>query len=470
MSENKTLDHTKPNSPSGVGSDIMDNTNSSSPLGVRVMEKIDIQDKEVELRSEEVQEVLGSVPSWILRRGITLLALIVIVLIVGSWFFKYPEIISSPLVLTTATPPAGIVAKTSGKIIELRVTDQQFVKKGDCLAIIENPASYNDVLFLEKEIKEILMSVSSEKPRNLSREDLKLGALQAAYSGFLLNLKNYNKFIELNYYPQKISALKQLISANKTHYQSTLKQKEIVLKQHELEQRIFDREAYLKKREMISEEESDKAKGQLLQSNMSLQNMQSTLEGLQIQILQMDGNLVDLQQQYLEKKNTQLSELNATANQLQNEIRSWEMSYLLISPLDGKITFSNYWCINQNVTAGQVIFSVVPKVQTELIGKAQLPAERSGKVKTGQRVNIHFVNYPDNEYGMVQGVVNRISLIPTEGKYTVEVKFPQGLMTSYGRKLPLSYEMTANADIVTDDLRLIEQFFLPLKRVFKENL
>ncbi len=40
--------------------------------------KTDI-DKQIELRSEEFQEVLGSVPSWILRRGITLIAIIILI-------------------------------------------------------------------------------------------------------------------------------------------------------------------------------------------------------------------------------------------------------------------------------------------------------------------------------------------------------------------------------------------------------
>jgi len=425
---------------------------------------------EVELRSEEVQEVLGSVPSWILRRGITLLACIVVVLIVGSCLFKYPEIISSPLVLTTAIPPAGLVAKTSGKIIDLRVKDQQFVKKGDCLAIIENPAVYEDVNYLETKLSVLMVYLNNGQPQELEREDLKLGALQGVYANFSLNLKNYKKFVELNYYPQKIAALRELIIANKKHYQSMLKQKEIVLKQHELQQRAYDRDEYLRKKQLISEEESDKAKGQFLQSKMSLENMQSTLEELQISILQMDGSLVDLQQQYMEKKNTQLTELTTIATQLQNEIRSWRMNYLLVSPLDGKVSFSNVWSVNQNVAAGQVVLTVVPKVQTELVGKAQLAVERSGKVKIGQRVNVHFVNFPDNEFGMVEGQVSSISLTPTEGKYTVAVKFPKGLKTSYGKILPLSYEMTANADIITNDLRLIEQFFLPLKRIFKENI
>lgn len=427
-------------------------------------------DKEIELRSEEVQEVLGSVPSWILRRGITLLACIVVMLIVGSWLFKYPEIISAPMVLTTATPPASIVAKTSGKLSVLQVKDQQIVREGDCLALLENPADYKDILFLKSELNKMLLDVNKEYTYNLLRKELKLGPIQSSFSGFLINLESYNKFIELNYYPKKLESTRKLIEANKQHYQSLLKQKEIVDKQHELDLKAFDREDYLRKQNLISEEESDKAKGTLLASDMNVQNMHSSMENMQIQIAQMEETLVDIEQQYLEKKNGLLSQLKTNINQLENEIRSWEMTYVLTSPIAGKVAFTNYWVVNQNVLAGDIAFTVVPIIQTELIGKAQLPIERSGKVKIGQSVNVHFNSFPDNEYGMVVGKVTQISLIPTkDGKYIVEIKFPKGLTTSYDKKLPLSQEMTANADIITDDLRLIEQFLQPMKKIFKNN-
>jgi HlyD family secretion protein len=53
-----------------------------------------------ELRSEEVQEVMGAIPVWILRWGITILFLVVLVLVIGSCFFKYPDVIVSEMTLT----------------------------------------------------------------------------------------------------------------------------------------------------------------------------------------------------------------------------------------------------------------------------------------------------------------------------------------------------------------------------------
>lgn len=45
------------------------------------------EDINMELRSEEVQEVMGEIPHWILRWGITLIAFFVIAFGIFSFFF-----------------------------------------------------------------------------------------------------------------------------------------------------------------------------------------------------------------------------------------------------------------------------------------------------------------------------------------------------------------------------------------------
>jgi hypothetical protein len=66
---------------------------------------------EIELRSEPVQEILGTVPPWIIRWGITLFLIIVILILVGSWFFKYPDFVNAEIEVITQKPPADIIAK-----------------------------------------------------------------------------------------------------------------------------------------------------------------------------------------------------------------------------------------------------------------------------------------------------------------------------------------------------------------------
>ena len=88
----------------------------------------------IELRSEEVQEILGSSPYWIVRWGITLIAFIFLLLLAGSAIFKYPDMINASVTLTGTVPPAEIVSRSTGKLHKLYIKDNQHVKRGDYLA------------------------------------------------------------------------------------------------------------------------------------------------------------------------------------------------------------------------------------------------------------------------------------------------------------------------------------------------
>lgn len=105
---------------------------------------------DIELRSEEFNEVMSNIPAWIIRWGITMIACIILILLIGSAVFKYPDIISSTVTLTGTTPVSGIMARTSGKLQELYVENNSRVKANTLLAVIENPARTNDILRLKE--------------------------------------------------------------------------------------------------------------------------------------------------------------------------------------------------------------------------------------------------------------------------------------------------------------------------------
>ncbi|GHT32020.1 hemolysin [Bacteroidia bacterium] len=426
------------------------------------------ENKDIELRSEEVQEVLGAVPAWILRWGITTLFAIVVVLLAGSWFFKYPDTISATMILTGTTPPAGIVAKTNGRIQELYVKDKQSVKAKEYLAVIENPAVSQDMLLLKQRLEKLQQT--PDFAFRFPQEELRLGTVQSVYTSFIRSLNTYQKFVELNYYPQKITTIETRIVQYRQQYQNQERQHNIAEQQHIIAGKLYKRDSSLYLQKVISQEAIEKSENDFLQNRLSLENAHATLKNLQIQISQLQETLLDTEQQYADNKNRLELEMNTLTTQLLNEINTWEMNFALISPIDGNITFAGYWSENQNVIAGETVFTVIPKNKTAFIGKAQLPVARSGKVKKGQQVNIHFLNYPDNEFGMVRGVVSNISLVPVKEHYAVEIALPNGLLTTYKKDLPFSQEMTANIEIVTEDMRLLERFILPLKRIWKEKI
>ncbi|PXV68999.1 HlyD family secretion protein [Dysgonomonas alginatilytica] len=431
-------------------------------------------EKEIELRSEEFQEVLGSVPSWILRRGITVVAVIVLIILVGSAVFKYPDTVVTTMVLTGTTPQAPIVAKTSGKLKELNITDEQIVKTGDYLAVIENPAKTQDILKLKDYLFHLNVNIDSAII-SIPPKDLNLGSMQSLYSSFYITSFEYHEFKRLNYYIQKIDFMRERIAQYQEYYKQLLHQKNIVDEQMKLGRSQYSRDSILNKRGVISQEDLEATKNKYLQGYLSLENMNGTLQNTQIEIARMQESLLDTEYQYIDKKNTLEAQLKTYMAQLLTEIQVWEQNYVFVTPIDGKVTFTNYWTENQNVVAGENVFNVIPDKSGKLIGKASMAMTRSGKVKPGQSVNIRFPSFPDNEFGMVKGFVRSISTIPSQNaedknNYVVEIDLPDGLKTTYKKELPYLPEMEAQADIITEDMSLLERFFMPLRKIWKEGM
>ncbi len=113
----------------------------------------------------------------------------------------------------------------------------------------------------------------------------------------------------------------------------------------------------------------------------------------------------------------------------------------------GRKSNSNYWrCCFSTLKSG-------------FIGKAKALAQNSGKIKFGQKVNIRLANYPDREFGIVAGIIKAIALTPDkDGTILVDISLPNGLKTSYKKQIIFQQEMTGNAYIITQNLRLIERF------------
>ncbi len=446
------------------------------------------EEEKIELRSEEFQEILGAVPHWILRWGITVLAFVIIILLIGSAIIKYPDVLSSQVELTGSMPPASVVSRTSGKLRELYVKDNQTVKDGEYLAVIDNPANTEDILFL----KNYLDSLALFKPtkggeqllpfeelgKDLSfrgiKGGLQVGSLQSLYASLHAVLFDYMEYKRLSYYPQKTVLAEERIVRYEEQYAILQNQQRLTEEQFTLVQSQFRRDSSMFIRGGISVKELENSKSVYLQSLMSIENMRSTLGNMRIQIAQLKESLFDMHQQDTEKGNDLRSRIRSLTTQLEAEIQSWELNYVLQSPVVGTITFTGYWVENQNVQAGATVFTVVPGGSYEIVGKAMLPIARSGKVEIGQKVNIRLQNFPENEYGVLRGIVSNISLVPAQtgemAYYMVEINLPDRLLTTYKKELPWLPNMQGQADIITEDISLLERFILPIKKILTESI
>jgi len=430
-----------------------------------------VQTEDIELRSEEFQEILGAVPPWILRWGITILAIVVVILLIGSAIIKYPDVISAQIVLTGSTPPATIVAHASGKLKELYVKDNQNVKSGDYLAVVDNPAQTGQII----QLKNYLNQFNPDSDLiSLPNKDWQLGTLQQLFTSFYTTLFEYAECKRLVYYPQKKTMTLERIAQYEKQYTTLLNQQRITEEQFVIAQKQYNRDSILHNKKVLADEEFETTENAFLQSRAAQENMHSNLNNMQIQIGQLKESLLDTEEQGIEKLNTLQTQLQSLVSQLKTGIQDWELGYVLQAPIDGKITFSKYWIENQNVSSGEEVFTIVPDSSNAVIGKATLPVTRSGKVKIGQKVNIRLDNFPDNEYGILRGKVENISLVPYQINqvlnYMVEINLSNGLITTYGKELPFLPNMQGQAEIVTDDFSLLERLILPVKKILKESV
>ncbi len=311
--------------------------------------------KDIELRSEEVQEVMNKVPPAILRYGIGILASIVIVLMVGSALFRYPETVQVEVTLSPRNPPVYIkCTKNGGKLERLYVVNGQQVKKGDALAVMENIANTEEVL----QLRERLASWQADGARTERLDRLffhrlpKLGSVQGAYASCQLAWSNYL--------------------------------------QHVGENRIYE------------------------------------------------------------------TELNNAVAQLMIALSEWETTCLPTAPVDGKVAFMQIWKKDQYVNAGETMFVVVPAEDSEFVGKALLPMQGSGKVRTRQRAVIRLTGFSELEYGSLEGEVVSISPVPDEeGNYVVEIS----LIRMLDKQPPVLKVMNGTAEIIIREQSLLEKLF-----------
>ncbi|NCB07657.1 MAG: HlyD family efflux transporter periplasmic adaptor subunit [Bacteroidia bacterium] len=445
---------------------------SSNETSSRPAENTGSKRSSIEIRSTEVQEILGGIPSGIVRYGILIFIFVLVLIIVFSFIFRYPDIIQSKIVVTTENPPATLVARSTGKIEKLFVADNQKLNAGQIIALIQNPSDYTDVLKLKMMMDTAQMvfdEVGFEK-RFPFDKNLQLGSLQEYYSQFLTKYDEFVVFVELDYYPKMNASLKKQLEMARILYDRLWEQKNAVEEEYKIKLRNYERQKTLIARGVISSTDLESAESEMLSKKSAFDGMRSTLAEKQIDMNKLEQEIIENDKLYSDQRNKYRSDLLEAFNNLKSEISNWELTYLMRSPITGVVTFNKFWSENQNVTQGDKAFTIVPENMGQLVGKVELPVRGSGKVKPGLDVNVKFDNYPYMEYGLVRGKVKNVSLVPDDNFYMVEVEFPNGLVTNYNNNLELQNHLMGQSEIITENLKLIQRIFNPLKALWNERI
>jgi multidrug resistance efflux pump len=431
-----------------------------------------MDNKNIEIRSNEVQEILGGVPSRLIRYGVVSVLVVFLILILATWAIRYPDVLRSKIIVTTERPPAPMVARATGKIDKLFVTDKQTVAAGTILGIIQNPSLYEDMNFLKNQLESIRMSLAdfSLSDTVVFRKDLQLGSVQDEYSSFIKKYNDYLNFAQIDYYPKLNKSLEEQKRMSRIYYERLFSQKNIIENEYTLSYEQYRRDSSLYINNVISSKDFEVSKASMLAKKSSFEGARTSLAETQMEILSFDQKIIENQKNQFDQKSKYELDVSEAYQNLSAALDEWELHYVLVAPVDGVVTFTKFWSETQNVKEGERVMTIVPENPGDLVGRVELPVRGSGKVKNGLRVNVKFDNYPYMEYGIVKAEVRNISLVPEDNFYVVEVSFPGGLVTTYGNHLELQNQISGDAEIITEQLRLIQRIFNPLKSLWMERI
>jgi HlyD family secretion protein len=413
-----------------------------------------------EIHSVEVQEIVSTIPSSLVRVGISIIFCAFASLLAISWFIRYPDVLQASVVITTDPAPHGLVSRQQGNITLLKA-DRETVVAGELIAYLKSNADPFAVLNLETDLQQ-------KKLLHNNVHYFVLGDLQNAYANIIkaeIALTNFqiNRSFDLQ--------LEQL-NRQLTNY---AKLKNILTKQYllagqelALAHERFKTDSILYKKEVLTPLDFTNAKTTWVQQQRLAQNAHSALVTHEIQMNELTKQLADTEIKKREEKNRLEQEVINTREVLLAQIKSWKENYLFISPTEGRLCFIGVLVNNSFINATKEIFSIIPN-EGKVIARAVLPAIGSGKVKAGQLVNIRLDNYPFAEFGMLKGKVLHMAELPVEGKYQLVLEVPQTLETTQKKHLAFRQQLSGSTEIITEDLRLLERFFYQFKQMVKAS-
>lgn len=241
----------------------------------------------------------------------------------------------------------------SGKISFFNVDENQKIKKGDTLLIIEH-----NIL---KERENLNSVQSSENLRYLN--DLK-------------NLidRNYNK-IQSDQYKREL-----------LKHQQELYNLDVIIKNTQSD---FNRKEYLFQKEVISKSEFEKAQ-------------------LDLDKIKNDRiNLIKQTELSWQKEYTQLSQNNKSIHSNQKQLKEEENNYMIIAPIDGELINMQGFHKGSGIAAGNPIVEISP--DKDIIVETYVNPSEIGFLKEGGDAIYQVDAFNSNQWGFARGKIIEIS-------------------------------------------------------------
>ncbi len=417
----------------------------------------------IDTHSEEVADILGKIPSMIIRWGLMLLFSILLGVLGVAFMIPQPETISCGVILTTEKPPARIVSSTGGIIEKVVVAEGDFVRKGTAVAWMVNNASIADIEKVRNILAEALIANDLPVPASLS-----LGEIQNPYVTFYNAAQLQRLTATQVQNPDKLELIQGQLDRQVEILENFKNQLQIKSAEFRFLTNNFRRDSalYHSKKYGISLTEYENAVQNYLSEKASHLAFTATVKSAEQNVITLRQTLLSTHDSQQSSRLSAMIQYEEAKAELISQLSAWSDRYLFRAPIDGHVTFTTIWAANQSVSPGERIATVVP-AESNILIKAFVPLTRFGSVRAGQDVNISLDGFPRMQFGMLKGKIQKLSLVPEEEGYAAEIILPNGMTSTYHERLKFIQEMKGTGEILISNTTLLEKIF-PLMKYAKQ--
>jgi multidrug efflux pump subunit AcrA (membrane-fusion protein) len=409
--------------------------------------------------SDDIQDIITTVPSWLLRWGITLFFGILVLIVGLSAFIRYPDIVKASLKIDSPNSPKPVVSKIAGKLVQLLVKDNEPVKTGQPLAYLESTA----------DLKVLQIQVLQNKPLNSvvfnQADNVQFGELQSSYQVFFQSYLTYRSSINNGFYVKKKTYLQKDLSDLTKQEKQLIAGKAIQQRNFSLANDEYEMHKKLEKQKVETPAELRQQeakylaqKSPLIQTESALITANNNYSAKQKEILELDNQIMEERSKFLQALNSLISQAD-----------DWKNKYILSASQPGKLTYAGIIQENQVLTPGQEVFYINPG-NDEFFGEMAIPQNSMGKVKEGQEVLVKLKSYPFEEYGMIRGKIKYIAEVPyKDSVFISKVNFKIKNSSDLKKPIHLKQGMMADAEIITQDATILQRIGRSVFKLVNNN-
>lgn len=404
------------------------------------------------------------------KRGASWSVLALLVLLISASFISYADVLVGPVRIYSSNPPIHMITRKSGQYGIVNATQNQQVSKGEVMAVLNTNTSFEHLMVLRAALNGDDVSLTSfASLDSLYPHDLSLGLeLQQQYALFLKGYMKFIKTIQSDFYRTnyqndslKHSKSKQLLA--------TLRSKAFTQKQQvKIATANLLRSKTLLDKGVISHLAYSKEQEYVNTIKTMQQQVRSELDAAGIVNVDLSKSATDASDKFMYDLPMQKRLLQMQRRELLETIKDWEFTNTIKSPMDGTISLIKSMNIDQYVNLEEHILTVSPLHYGGIIAECKLPIWNSGRLRKGMKVYVNLENFPSREWGRLKGVVVSFSETPLmEGSKMLSVRVSfNDMVSTYGKTIDFKQEMFGNAEIILEDVNLIQRIGYSFKDIY----